>query len=110
MRPLLNEKSRSYFYGAVTGLQQIKVEDPRHIHEQGKLHSIVTGDGNTVILAPEWLAVEIISKPHVPQPIVVSSPFPITDGSPHIEYDPEPVVDDKALETLQKIASKVPKR
>lgn len=83
MRPLFNEKSRSYYYGSLNGLHQINVEDPKHIQEQGKLHSIVTGDGNTVIMAPEWLSIEIINKPQVPQPIVVSDPFPI-------EYDDIP--------------------
>jgi hypothetical protein len=58
-----NEKQRTYIYA---GQQQITVPEPSTLIERGKVHIIQTASGNTVILAPEWLAIDIVAAPPAP--------------------------------------------
>jgi hypothetical protein len=70
-----NEKQRTYIYA---GQQQITVTEPSTLIERGKVHIIQTASGNTVILAPEWLAIDIVAAPPAPpeilQPLIVVTP------------------------------------
>jgi hypothetical protein len=70
-----NEKQRTYIYA---GQQQITVPEPSTLIERGKVHIIQTASGNTVILAPEWLAIDIVATPPAPpeilQPLIVVTP------------------------------------
>jgi hypothetical protein len=70
-----NEKQRTYIYA---GQQQITVPEPSTLIERGKLHIIQTAGGHTIVLAPEWLAIDVIAAPPAPPevvaPLIVDTP------------------------------------